>query len=209
MSFSDILYSDHLPIVFHILHHVTTNRLSEPLEKFTDWERFQNLAANLILPRVEINSVVEADKAALDLTASIASAYRLSTSKVKLPELYSHIPGLVRQLKHKKRLRKLWQETMDPMCKQAFNWISKTIRRVTRKRAPERWESKIANSEVTPQAIWPIAELLTNWVGPTAPTAIHGPLGIKFHPLEKANAIAGCLEKQFTPYDLCEENHKQ
>jgi hypothetical protein len=34
------------------------------------------------------------------------------------------------------------------------------------------------------------------------------PLGKKFHPLEKANAIADCLEKQFTPHDLCEENHE-
>jgi hypothetical protein len=54
---------------------------------------------------------------------------------------------------------------------------------------------KIANSEVTPQAIWPIAKLLTNRDGPRAPAAIHGPLGIKFHPLEKANTIADCLEK--------------
>jgi hypothetical protein len=54
----------------------------------------------------------------------------------------------------------------------------------------------------------PIAKLLTNRDGPRAPTAIHGPLGIKFHPLEKANTIADFLEMQFTPDDLCEENHK-
>jgi hypothetical protein len=28
-------------------------------------------------------------------------------------------------------------------------------------------------------------------------------------PLGKANAIAACLEKQFTPHDLCEENHER
>jgi hypothetical protein len=44
--------------------------------------------------------------------------------------------------------------------------------------------------------------------GPRAPTAIHGPLGLKFFLLEKANAIAGCLENQFTPHDLCDENHE-
>jgi endonuclease/exonuclease/phosphatase family metal-dependent hydrolase len=42
----DILDSDHLPIVFHILEHVTTKKLSESLEKFTDWEGFQNIASN-------------------------------------------------------------------------------------------------------------------------------------------------------------------
>jgi hypothetical protein len=82
------------------------------------------------------------------------------------------------------------------MCKKALNWISKTIRRMTRKRALERSESKIANSEVTSQAIWPIAKFLTNRDGPRAPITIHGPLGIKFNPLEKANTIADVLEKQ-------------
>jgi hypothetical protein len=43
---------------------------------------------------------------------------------------------------------------------------------------------------------------------PRAPTAIHGASGLKFHPFEKANAIADCLEIQFTPHDLCDENHK-
>jgi hypothetical protein len=39
-------------------------------------------------------------------------------------------------------------------------------------------------------------------------TAIHGLLGIKFYPLEEANAIADCLENQFTPHDLCDVNHE-
>jgi hypothetical protein len=81
---SDILGSDHLPIVFHILDHVKIRNLSEPVEKFRDRERFQSLASELISPRIEINSWVEADKAARDFTASIASAFRLSTSKVTL-----------------------------------------------------------------------------------------------------------------------------
>jgi hypothetical protein len=103
--------------VFHILYHVTTKILSDPLEKCTDWEQFQILVSNLVSPRIEINAGVEADKAALEFTASIASAYRLSTSKVKLAELNSDVPGLDRLLKHKKRLRKLWQETRSQCAK--------------------------------------------------------------------------------------------
>jgi hypothetical protein len=41
----------------------------------------------------------------------------------------------------------------------------------------------------------------------TAPIAVHGPLGLEYHPLETANAFADCLEKQFTPHDLCDETH--
>jgi hypothetical protein len=52
----DILDSDHLPILFHILDHERTKNFSARTEKLTDWERFQSLASNLISPRIEINS---------------------------------------------------------------------------------------------------------------------------------------------------------
>jgi hypothetical protein len=41
---SDILDSDYLPIVFHILDHAKIRNLSEPIEKFMNWEWFQCLA---------------------------------------------------------------------------------------------------------------------------------------------------------------------
>jgi hypothetical protein len=132
---SDILNSDHLPIIFHILDRVRTKTVSAPLEKITDWERFQSLTSNLISPRIKINSGAEADKAARASTASVASAYRLSISKITLSELNSDPPGLDRLLRYKKRMRKLWQETRDPGCKKAASWVSKSIRRVARKTA--------------------------------------------------------------------------
>jgi hypothetical protein len=68
---------------------------------------------------------------------------------------------------------------------------------------------KICNAEVTPQAIWPTAKSLLTRDGPRAPTAIHEASGLKFLPSEKANAIADCLEIQFTPHELCEEKHER
>jgi hypothetical protein len=199
---SDILDSDHLPIIFHIMDQVKTKTISAPPEKFTDWERFQSLASNLISPKIEINSGPEAEKAARAFTASTTSAYRLSTSKITLPELNNDLPGLDRLLKYKKKMRKLWQETRDPGCKKAVNLVSKSIRRLTRKKALERCETKLASTELTPPTIWPIAKSLTNSDGPRAPTAIHGLLGLKYHPVDKANAIEDCLENQFTSHDL-------
>jgi hypothetical protein len=76
---SDILDSDHLPIIFHIKDYLKVRNLSEPIAKFTDRERFQSLASELISLKLEIKSGVEADKAACDFAASIASAYKLST----------------------------------------------------------------------------------------------------------------------------------
>jgi hypothetical protein len=90
---SDILNSYNLPITFHILYHVKIRNLSDPIEKFTDWERFQDLASELISPKIEITSEAEADKAARNFTASISSAYRLSTSKITHLDLNNDFPG--------------------------------------------------------------------------------------------------------------------
>jgi hypothetical protein len=133
----------------------------------------------------------------------------LSTGKITLLDINNDLPGLDQLLKYKQKLRKMWQETRDPACKTAVNWVTKQIRKMTRKRALERWETKTDNCEVTPQSIWPIAKYLLRRDEPRAPTAIHGPSGLKFLPLEKANAIADCLEIRFTPHDLCGENHKR
>jgi hypothetical protein len=79
---------------------------------------------------------------------------------------------------------------------------------IRKKKTLGQWETKLANTELTPQAIWPIAKSLNNRDGPRAPTAIHGLLGLKDHPEDKANANADCLANQFTPHDLCDENHE-
>jgi hypothetical protein len=80
---------------------------------------------------------------------------------------------------------------------------------MSREKALERWETKIHNSEVTPQAMSPIVKSLLKSNGPRAPTAIRGPSGLKFHPSEKINVISDHLENRFTHHDLCDKNHEQ
>jgi hypothetical protein len=80
---------------------------------------------------------------------------------------------------------------------------------MTRKKALERWETKLANTELTLPAIWHIAKSHTNRDGPRAVTAIHGLLCPNYRPVDKANATVDCLENQFTPHNLCEENHER
>jgi hypothetical protein len=79
---------------------------------------------------------------------------------------------------------------------------------MTCRKAFERWETKVGNSEVTSQALWPITKFLTKGDGPMAPTAVHGPLGITYHPNGKTNVIVHCLENQYTSHDLCDKNHE-
>jgi hypothetical protein len=101
---SDILDSYHLPIVFHVLDHIKTKNLLDQLKNST-LGTFQSLASGLISPRIEINSEEEANKAVRNFTATIASAYRLSTSKVMFSDINNHdLPGLDSLLKHKLRI---------------------------------------------------------------------------------------------------------
>jgi hypothetical protein len=97
----------------------------------------------------------------------------------------------------------------DTACKTALNLVTKTIHRMVRREATERWGTKISNSEVTSDAIWRLAKFFMKTDRPKTPTAIHGPSGPRFLPLEKGNVTADCLENQFTPHDLCEENHER
>jgi hypothetical protein len=174
-----------------------------------DWELFQRLASEFISPSIKILSHNEADKAACDFAASTALAYRLSTRKITIIDRKYKILGPDRLLKHKRKLRKLWQETRNPAYKAAVNWVTQNIRRMIQKKALERWETKLANCEITPQEIWPIVKSLTKRGGPKAPSAIHGPLGLILYPNIKATIIAVCLEKQFRAHDLCDCDHSR
>jgi hypothetical protein len=99
----DVLDSYHPSVLFHILDHVRAKDVSHQVEEITDWERFQSPASELISPTSQNNSSKEVDKAARDFIASIASAYRLPTSKQTLSDLNKDLPGLDRLLKRKGR----------------------------------------------------------------------------------------------------------
>jgi hypothetical protein len=100
---SDIFYSNHLSIVFHIMDHFKARNLQGPVEKVTVWEKFRSLASDLrlvISHRIKMNSEEKADKATRDFSTSIASAYMLSTNGVMLLGLNNDLPGLDHLLKH-------------------------------------------------------------------------------------------------------------
>jgi hypothetical protein len=75
------------------------------------------------------------------------SSYRISTRKTAILDRKYEIPGLYLSLKHKRKLRKLWQGTRDPACKMEVNCVTRNIRRRTRKRIIETWETKLQNAK--------------------------------------------------------------
>jgi hypothetical protein len=99
------LNSDHLPILFHVLDHVSARNYSASLEIHTDWEQFRTYG--LISPTIKIDVADDAEKADCNSAASIASAYRLTTGKITLSELNNELPAIDRLLQLKQRLRNL------------------------------------------------------------------------------------------------------
>jgi len=84
---SDILDSNHMQILFHILDNVSTGDISAPVEIHIDWQRFRSLTSDFVSPRIQIHTVNDPKRVACDFAASIASAYSLSTRKITLSEL--------------------------------------------------------------------------------------------------------------------------
>jgi hypothetical protein len=113
---------------------------------FQTWLTNSQIGSGLrVRPSIQINLGEEGNKVACDFTASIALVYRLSTSKLTLSDLNKDLPGLESLLKHKRRLRKLWQVTWDRAYKMAVNWVARAIRQMSCRKALERWETKVEN----------------------------------------------------------------
>jgi hypothetical protein len=55
--------------------------------------------------------------------------------------IHPELPDLDHLLKHKRKLRKLWQDTRDPKLKTEINWVSKIIRRMVRGKAYQGWKT--------------------------------------------------------------------
>jgi hypothetical protein len=132
VTVSDVLDSNHLPIMLHILDHISARDFLAPVEFHTEWERFRSLSSDLVSLRIQIDA---AERAACNFASSIASAYRLSTRKITLSKLNNELPELDLLLQLKRKLRKLCHKNVDPACKTAINWVTKTIRRMTWRKA--------------------------------------------------------------------------
>jgi hypothetical protein len=82
----------------------------------TDWELFQSLASELILPNDQNQSSDVTDEATRDFIASTAPAYKLPKRKTAIFGRKYEIPGLKRLLKHKK-VQTIRKGTRDPHAK--------------------------------------------------------------------------------------------
>lgn len=159
------------------------------------WNIHRSWASEFIFSTMQINSGEVADEAASNFTASVASKYWLRSSKITLSDINNDLHGPELFLRHKERLRKLWHETGDTGLKTAVIRVTKTIRRMTRSKTLKRWRGE-GKCDVTSPAMWLVEHYIKS-NRTKASTDIRGPLGIKWHPLEKANATADFFQNRF------------
>jgi hypothetical protein len=76
--------------------------------------------------------------------------FRIEIRKIILSGVNKNFLGLETLMKHKRRLRRLWQVTRNQACKRVVNWVAETIRRMTSRKALELWEMKVGNCEDRP-----------------------------------------------------------
>jgi hypothetical protein len=195
--------------MFSILVPVRTRQALVLVEKLTDWELLQSLASEPLSPDILIHSSNEADKAARDFAASVALAYRTSTRKTAIAERKYEKPGLDLLVKQKKKAQKIMARNQGASMQNGSKLGLSKYQEDGSKRSTRKMTEKLANCEVTPQAVWPIAKSLTEKDGPKAQSAIRSPLGPICFPSHKANVTADCLENQFRVHDLCDCDHRQ
>jgi hypothetical protein len=192
--------------MFSFLDPDGTRKTLDSVEKLTDCELFQSLASELVSPNIQIHCSNEADKESCGFAASVALAYRLSTRKTIILYQKYETRSLYRLLKHKRKLRILWQETRDPAWKTTVNLVTQNIWRMVRKEHGTAGNnvSKV-RSHISSNVAY--CEFVRKRDGPKAPSGIHAPLGLIFYPIDKANLTADCLENQFRAHDMCNCDH--
>jgi hypothetical protein len=119
--------------------------------------------------KVTVTDILDSDY--LPIMISILEPVRKREALDPVEKL-DRLGAVSKPIKNEGKLRKLWRETRNSECKMAVNWVTRKVRRMVRRRALERRETKLVNCEVTSQAIWLITKSLSEKSGPKAPSVI-------------------------------------
>lgn len=130
-SCTDLLSSDHTPIIVTLSTHVIL--MEKPLtlsNKRTNWQQFRQLLDELLNLDIPLKTNRDIDEATEHLTKSIQQAAWNSTPEtIKATNPTYNCPTQIQQTIMKKRkLRKVWQETRAPQDKTKLNQAIKELK---------------------------------------------------------------------------------
>ena len=122
-------------------HHRCRNRLSPNLiinenkiylhSKKTNWTLFRDIVSNSLSLNVFLKSAIDTENAINVFTTTIQIAAFTSTLKSCLKTMTeAHNTEVVDKIKAKRKLRKTWQLTRDPLIKAALNKAAKELKKI-------------------------------------------------------------------------------
>lgn len=191
------LSSDHNPILL-ILTNPTTGIIPTNNDKyFTNWKRFAvHLHEAITDPNPTMASVSEIDNAVDHLTSTFQEIISRNTTTIPAKSFKGLPKELLNSLKHKRRLRKLWQHTRDPEAKTMFNQQSKLVRDSLQSHFKNEWTRTIEDLKPNDPALFRINRSLI--IKKPADRPLHGPSGLLYENSDKASIFAKNLVDQFT-----------
>lgn len=127
------LSSDHTPVFLKLNATVITKKRRQNLtNKYTDWSTFRNNLDNLIDLHIRLDNINELEHHTQQFINNIRLAARTATPVPRdKPERQFNYPEEIRDLiKERRKIRRLWHRTRNPIDKRRFNKVSNLVNRL-------------------------------------------------------------------------------
>ena len=162
---------------------------------FTHWSAFSDslkLCSFTLDPLLTTESI---DLAVSTFSTTLSSLHRSSTTWLDSPAL-QFLPDLAPLVQRKRAARRRWQAFRRRADKQLLNALSTRIRSLIRTFKIRSFTAAVVNAQ-SDRKVWSFLRRLRSSPGRT-PTPLHGPRGLVFEPLDKANALADTFADSFS-----------
>lgn len=190
------LTSDHNPVIGKLSYAVDPPR--PQMKKITNWEQFQTYLSTHTNPTTDVSNVQNIDAAITEFTNQIKQAHRQATVSVEFENRFTEeFSPLIQDLKTlKNRVRKRWTRFRNPEDKRELRRLSRELHRRAVEWRTEMWEDRMEAFLLNDKRDW---NLMKSFKNPKPPlTALHGPTGLVFDPLQKSELFAETYERQNT-----------
>lgn len=183
------LSSDHTPLLIEI------GSLQLPIfpprpARTTDWKQFGLDAKNITLD-TNIQTNTDIDEAISSFTEQIMQIFDKNTKETVIKYKLDLPPDLHLKIKHKNKLRKIYQRNKFQPLKNQINQLTNSINTQISELKNDNWNKAL--SKITPQdkrKLWRIAKALKNKNKSNTMPTLQTPQGPMVTNLDKANAIA-------------------
>lgn len=197
------LSSDHTPVILTIssdLNMVTPPpRLSN---KFTDWNNFRQILDDKISCDIRLKEERDIDRIVDYLTTCIQEAASNSTPNASSYKPFDIPMHLKISITEKRRLRRVWQLSRNPLDKRNFNNAAQNLKRLLREYnndSIQEYLKQLTPSDSEKFSLWRPLRRMKHVKTPIPPLRLPNGTWAKSN-TEKAEAFAHHLSEVFTPF---------